>query len=196
MNCIFSFLFIITTSSFASSQVFNRANANLSYGYDNHWNWGAHGYFLNHFTIGISAGHSSEKTGPVACSSTGLFTTKCKQLKDIYRDFSLLGGVSTHLMEKKLDVDLQAGIVWQRASINENIKLHYNEYSHSEWLTHTSSYPHTIGFVVQGNMHIECSRGFGFLITAEKHFNAIRPAFNIMAGIEIGIVQDYWLKRE
>lgn len=186
---LFSFLFLLFHG--VSAQGFNRMYVNLLYGNSNHWNWGAQVCFLNHFTMGVGVGNTSEKTGPVACSSTSLLFSKCEQLKNRYRDISLLGGITTRRMEKNLDFDLLVGVVWQNALTNENMVLKYNEYSHSEWVEHTTSFSKTMGFVLKGSMSFECTRGFGFMMSLEKHFNSVRPVWNIMGGIQVGLVRDY-----
>lgn len=175
---------------FNHAQWFNRANMNFSFGYKNHVELNGQIYFLNHFTAGGGLYQSSIKTGPAYSTptSTGLFYTT-HHLKNRYQGSQFFAGISTCRM-KKLDFDFCVGIDFIRADEYSDFVLKENEYSHAEWVEAKHTHSKSAGFLMRGNMMMEISPGLGFNLCIQQRLNPIRNEFNVLFGLNIGIVQD------
>lgn len=175
---------------FNHAQWFNRAHMNVSYGYKNHAELNGQIYFLNHFTAGGGLFQSSVKTGPAYSipTSTGLFYTT-HRLKNYYDGYRIFAGVSTHRL-KKLDFDFSIGLDFIQATEYSDFVLKENEYSHEEWVEAKHTYSKGVGFLMRGNMMLDVSPGLGFNLCVQQGLNPIRNEFNVLFGLNIGIVQD------
>lgn len=183
---------LISSGHSAYGQGLNRIYANLSHGYSHHNEVGLYAHFLNHFSAGISTSITRVKTGPsyYTPSSLGIFGTN-RRLKDTYNCNQFFLGFTTHNLDQ-FDLHIMAGPSWVDATILSDFELKENEYSHAEWVEHSTDNYHTVGFVLRADALIEFSKVAGLNISLQQNWNDIRNEFTVMVGLNFGIVRDFY----
>lgn len=174
------------------AQGLNRIYANLSHGYSHHNEVGLYVHFLDHFSAGASLSLNTVKTGPsyYTPNSTGLFGTN-RRLKDTYDCKQLFLGITTHNLDR-FDAHLMVGPSWINATVLSDFVLKENEYSHAQWVNHSTNYYKTVGFVVRAEALIEFNEIVGLNLSIQQNWNNIRNEFSVMVGLNLGIVRDFY----
>lgn len=186
-GCIF-----LNCSISSHGQGLNRIYTNVAHGYSHHNEVGLYVHFLDHFSAGISTSITKVKTGPsyYTPSSLGIFGTN-RRLKDTYNFNQFFLGFTTHTMDL-VDMHLMAGPSWVNATILSDFVLKENEYSHAEWVEHSTDHLKTVGFIARGDILIEFSKGVGLNLSVQHNWNNIRNELSVMVGLNFGIVQDMY----
>jgi len=184
---IYILLYLVTFSFNANGQWLNSLYGNINFGYKKHYESGLVFHGFKYFSCAAYMGNTSIATGPIYYPSHRLFSGE--RLKNTYTTGSVFLGLKTRT-STILDLSVMIGLSDVKYYEYYNIESHQGYSQGITTVTYDVKKGHVTGTVIRGDAILTLGKGIGLNIAYQYNFNSIRNDFNILIGLNIGLVKD------